>query len=1082
MLTGFNLNAQTYEMDVEDGNTIFTCSGTFTDSDPSTTGDYLNDEDYTVTFCSGASDFLTFDFDVTGFFDALGTGDTLYMYDGTDIDGDLIMKIDNTDDPGFSEFMLSTFSTCVTFRFVSDGAGTNDGWAAEISCPAPPESCSGNPVAADIALQAPYICNFDGYCGNTSTYYHEDLPNNMIGTGGSCPSTQAFLGTVQNNSWLRFEATSTTVTLDFTVSGCGLDGIQVGILQYDGSDWVRFSDCDMTDGENSGTFTVNGTGMTIGEVYYIMVDGFAGANCDYLINVEDGDGIAVLNAGEDQTVCPGSDVNLTASGPLLAEYTWHSLDGIITGAVGASQTFNPLVETIYVAEITGGGVCQDQTDTVTVFMGDGADPGGDGSITYCTADDAVDLFVELTGAPDPGGEWTPLLISGTGVFDPAADAAGTYTYTLISVCGESSSEVIVLLDDSAPNAGIDSTVSICLSDDLFDLMTQLGGAPDIGGSWSPALASGTSDFDPAIDAAGEYTYSISNSCGSSTSVVTLSIETDLPDAGIGSEISLCITGDPTDLYLELGGSPSLGGAWSPVMDSETGVFDPSLDLVATYSYSLSNACGLASSDVAVIVIDGIPNTGADAAILLCEEDDPLNLFDELIGDPELGGVWSPIMDSGTDLFDPAIDVFGEYTYSLSNVCGTASSIITTVLTETPNAGTDNSTAICPTDGAFSLFDLLGGTPDVGGDWSPALVSGTDEFDPSLDPADTYTYTIETACGSDVSEVVVTLNPLPNAGLDHTVLICLAEDAFNLVDSLNGTPELGGVWEPVLSSGTDIFNPLLDTEDSYEYTVSNSCGFENSTIIISILPLPLAGEDGALNICINADPYTLTNSIEGTFDSGGIWSPELSSGFDFVPSIDGPGIYTYTVSNLCGSSSATVVVSEKQLPNSGESALLNVCPNDDPINIFDLLEGSPDLGGTWSPSFYSGTNFYNPMQDELGLYTYTVSNECGESSTIFEITDVEAECSYHIYIPTVFSPNGDGENDAFYVRGSGISEMTLTIYNRWGQKVFESTDQAIGWDGFFKGKPVNNDVFVYLVNGTYQNGESFNLNGDITLTK
>lgn len=1082
LLTANIGKAQTYEMDVEDGNTIYTCSGTFTDSDPSITGDYLNDEDYTVTFCSGSSEFLTFDFDVTGFFDALGTGDTLYMYDGMDVTGDLIMKIDNTDDPGFSEFMLSTFSTCVTFRFISDGAGTNDGWAAEISCPAPPESCSDNPVAADIALQAPYICNFDGYCGNTSAYYHEDLPNNMIGTGGSCPSAQAFLGTIQNNSWLRFEATATSVSLDFTVSGCGLDGIQVGILQYDGSDWVRFSDCDMTDGENSGTFTVDGTGMTIGEVYYIMVDGFAGANCDYIINVEDGDGIAVLDAGADQTVCPGSDVDLTATGPLLAEYTWHSLDGVITDAIGASQTFNPLVETIYVVEITGGGVCQSQTDTVVVFMGDGADPGVGGSVLYCAADDPVDLFLELTGTPDAGGDWSPALISGTGEFDPAADLAGTYTYTLTSVCGESSSEIIVTIDDAIPNVGADSTITICGTDDSFDLTTQLGGTPEPGGIWTPSLISGTSIFDPVVDPAGEYTYSLTNACGTNTATVTIAIDVSIPNAGTSGSLTTCITDDPADLFLELTGTPDFGGEWSPVMDSGTGFFNPGVDSDGTYTYTLSNACGSASSEVVTTVVDGLPNTGDDGDVLLCIEDDPINLFSELTGGPEMGGVWSPIMDSGTDLFNPAVDVFGEYTYSLTNVCGTANSIVTTVLTESPNAGTDNETSICPADEPINLFDLLGGTPDIGGIWTPELASGTGEFDPTIDLADTYTYTLETACGTAVSEVIITLNPLPNAGLDATISMCSDEDPFNLIDSLGGSPELGGIWEPALTSGSDLFDPTTDTELLYQYNVTNTCGSTSAEIIIDIISLPLAGENGTLSICTNAEPYTLTSSIEGEFDSGGLWSPELTAGEEFNPSIDTPGVYTYTVSNVCGSSSSTVIVSTNDLPNAGESAILTICPNDTPINLFDSIEGSPTEGGTWTPVLYSGTNFYSPNQDELGLYTYTVSNECGENSTVVQVTDFGADCSYHIYIPTVFSPNNDGENDGFYIRGSGITEMTLTIYNRWGQKVFQSTNQEIGWDGYFRGKPVNNDVFVYLVYGTYQNGETFNLTGDVTLTK
>lgn len=358
--------SQTYEIDAYDGQTVTTCGGTFTDSNPSTTGNYGNNENYTVTFCSGSASFLTFDFDVNGFYDPLSSGDTLYMYDGTNTSGDLIMQIDGTDDPSFSEFMLSSLSTCVTFQFISNGSTNNDGWAAKISCTTPPADCNGNPAAADIAGQAPFICNLDGYCGNTGGYYHEDLPQNLIGTGGNCPSSQAFLGTIQNNSWLIFQASATAVDLNFTVSGCG-GGIQAAIMQYNGSNWVRYSDCNTSDGGNNGTFTLSATGMTPGENYYIMVDGNSGANCNYTINVS-GTGIAVLDGGLDQEICPGDDADVIAAGPTGAIYTWNALDGTVVNSIGASQTFNPIIETTYVVEITGGGTCEDQTDTIVVSI------------------------------------------------------------------------------------------------------------------------------------------------------------------------------------------------------------------------------------------------------------------------------------------------------------------------------------------------------------------------------------------------------------------------------------------------------------------------------------------------------------------------------------------------------------------------------------------------------------------------------------------------------------------------------------------------------------------------------------------
>ena len=996
---------QTYEMDAEDGNTIVTCSGTFTDSDPSTTGNYADNEDYTVTFCSGSGDFLTFDFDVSGFFDALGTGDTLYMYDGTSTSGDLIMKIDNTDDPAFSQFMLSTFSTCVTFHFVSNGDGnTNDGWAAIISCPSPPAPCNNNQVAADIQLQAPYICNLDGYCGNTSSYYHEDLPNNMT-SGGNCPSTQAFLGTIENNSWLAFEATTTSVSLDFTVSGCGTDGIQVGILQFNGTDWVRYSPCAQTDGANTGTFTVTGTGLTVGETYYLMMDGNAGANCDYQINVSGGTGVAIVDAGPDQTICGGS-VNLTATGPVSAVYTWHSLDGVVTGATGANQTFNPAVTTTYVVEVTGGGVCENQTDTVVVTVNTGSiDAGTDGSVTFCNTDSPADLFAELGGTPDAGGSWSPALNSGTGVFTPGTDAANTYVYTVTGGCGSASANVVVAVDNGLPDTGVDGSADFCNTDPATDLINSVGGTPDAGGTWSPAMNSGT------------------------------------------------------------------------------GVFTPGTDAANTYTYSITNACGTSNTDVVVAVDNGLPDTGGDASTTLCVGDPAVDLISVLTGSPDAGGIWSPAMNSGTGVFDPATDAANTYTYSITNFCGTSSSDVNVSVVTLPNAGANGTSTFCENGNSENLFDFLQGSPDGGGTWTPALNSGTGIFDPQTDAAGTYTYTINTSCGIATSTVEVTINPLPNPGVGGSLSICSTDPAEDLVNSLTGTPEAGGTWTPALASGSGVFDPVLDNPGTYTYTLTNSCGSASSTVEVSTTPAANAGTATTLNICEDATVFSLGDSLLGNPDSGGTWDPSLNSGSDlFDPSIDIAGTYVYTVTNSCGSATQELLINFTPLPNAGLNSTLIICPTGEAVDLLDVLDGSPEQGGFWSPVLSSGTNVFNPNSDPLTVYTYTVSNSCGNSTSELSITDDGADCDQHVYIPNIFSPNGNGENDILYVRGKGVSEMTFTIYNRWGQIIFQSNSLDNGWDGTFGGKPVNAGVFVYVLKGEFINGDSIDLKGNVTLVK
>jgi gliding motility-associated-like protein len=86
------------------------------------------------------------------------------------------------------------------------------------------------------------------------------------------------------------------------------------------------------------------------------------------------------------------------------------------------------------------------------------------------------------------------------------------------------------------------------------------------------------------------------------------------------------------------------------------------------------------------------------------------------------------------------------------------------------------------------------------------------------------------------------------------------------------------------------------------------------------------------------------------------------------------------------------------------------------------------------------------------------------------------------VPNAFSPNGDGINDEVRVEGRGIVALTFRIFNRWGEKVFESHDQSIGWNGIYKGELQEMEVYTYAVEATLINGQVVPLKGNITLLR
>jgi gliding motility-associated-like protein len=122
-------------------------------------------------------------------------------------------------------------------------------------------------------------------------------------------------------------------------------------------------------------------------------------------------------------------------------------------------------------------------------------------------------------------------------------------------------------------------------------------------------------------------------------------------------------------------------------------------------------------------------------------------------------------------------------------------------------------------------------------------------------------------------------------------------------------------------------------------------------------------------------------------------------------------------------------------------------------------------------------------------TYTVSvidlgevGACVKNAEV-SITVVDFICGEpFIYVPNAFTPNSDGENDVLYVRGQNIANMTFSVYDRWGERVFYTTDQNLGWDGLYKGKPAAPAVFVYHLQVDCGDGQRHFQKGNVTLLR
>lgn len=100
---------------------------------------------------------------------------------------------------------------------------------------------------------------------------------------------------------------------------------------------------------------------------------------------------------------------------------------------------------------------------------------------------------------------------------------------------------------------------------------------------------------------------------------------------------------------------------------------------------------------------------------------------------------------------------------------------------------------------------------------------------------------------------------------------------------------------------------------------------------------------------------------------------------------------------------------------------------------------------------------------------------------FALTITDIICG-DLFFPTIFSPNGDGLNDEQCLLGNCIQSARWTVYNRWGEKVFETEDKNACWDGTFRGNPLNTGVYVYKLTAVLLNGEIVNQKGNLTIVR
>ena len=777
----------------------------------------------------------------------------------------------------------------------------------------------------------------------------------------------------------------------------------------------------------------------------------------------------LIDAGKDTTLCNG-DPSISLTGSIKGATTtgiWSVVNGTGTfqNATNLSTTYTPTssdyIQGDLVFVLSSTGSCNPVTDTMRVNFIQSPIVTVDNDQTFCKnnlpsiiVSGNVQFATTATWSNDGNG----------GVFGNFNDLTTTYTPSPTELdadsvalfltsagsfyaCGNDKDTVVIRFTP-APDVNAGADVFICSDETEINLSGVIGGATTTGewtttgnGSFSPSQNDLTTNYllDPSDITNGTFkiilTSNNNQNCLAETDTIDVQI-TAQPTLDITTMDSICATNP----IIALSGTISSGFGAQWTTTGFGNIINPS-SLNTSYNVSpvdtaaghidfyltTTGVCSGKMDSIRVVFVKApVVNAGLDQQ--LCE-----NAAVQLIGNinsPAPTGVWSSL---GTGAFVPGSAFLSTiYVPSPGDVINGS---VTLILESTNNYG-------CPADKdtleiTFKEIPTANFTVDPICQGENAVFTDQSTFTSGSISGWLWNF------GDGTSSSIEDPQHLYLNGGNHSVQLivtgnnnCTDTISQNLIIHYAPTPNFTNTVACEMNSiyFTDLSTIPAGSITSWNY---NFYGFGNSTDVNPEFSFPIAGNY----------PVTLT-----------------------------------TVSDFGCSADTTIFVPVIQSPTADFSMAPNPAVVDQDVFFKDLSSGTNIVGWYWDFGDDEASNEHEPTHNYSSggaypvLFKITDENNC--TDTITKLISVELLP----VLPTGFTPDGDGDNDVFIIRGGPFKSVDFKVYNNWGQLVFNTTDVNEGWDGTYKSDNAPLGVYSWTFVVEMGNGQIIKKSGDVTLIR